>query len=274
MWHISELKLPNADQYKYDIDNIYMADIGNLNLLHSNQFFEEACQLIVNSVNLYEQGFFDVAFCSLRQAIELSIGILYINVDDNKLKSWDEQDDGFESGKMRDYLIDNESVFRDIRTKMKPYFDSLFKLRRKSDKYIHKQGFKTFYTTYRQELDQNKIEDLRKTVQKDYVNMLEKTIGSVAIYRLIIDPLPVLLMEEEILYRSPDILTQAYSESFVDKYIGMKNLELYKTTEIYKAYKEDLLAREKQNKEVFDVIHYQYFNTRTLNVIRQQIHLL
>lgn len=274
MWNISKLELPDDDQYKYDIDNIYMADIGNLNALHSNQFFQEACQLIINSINLYKLGYFDAAFYSLRQAIEVSIEIIYINSDKERLNAWRRQEDGFESGKMKRYLEEKEPIFKDVRTKMKLYFDSLFAKRRKNDKYIHKQGFKTFYTTYKQSVNKSTNDKYREIVKADYIDMLESTIGAVAIYRLIFDPLPVLLMEEEIAYRSPDFLTEAYSEKFVKKYIGSKNLELYKSTEIYQGYKEDLLSREKQSQAVFDIIHFQYFDTKALEVINKQLHLL
>ena len=50
--------------------------------------------------------------------------------------------------------------------------------------------------------------------------------------------------------RSGDFLTRPYSEEFVNKYIGLENIELYKQTEIYQNYKEYLLSQEKQNEAV------------------------
>ena len=67
-------------------------------------------------------------------------------------------------------------------------------------------------------------------------------IGAVAMYRLAIDPLPVILMDEDMIMRSGDFVTEPYSEEFVDKYIGLKNIELYKQTDIYQEFKEIIMS--------------------------------
>ena len=57
--------------------------------------------------------------------------------------------------------------------------------------------------------------------------------GIVAIMRLAIDPFPILLMDEEILYRCFDSITDPYSEKFVDTYIGETIVDEYKKTRFY-----------------------------------------
>ena len=74
-WGVRPFELPNSDEYLYDIDNISMAMVGAFDAYGSNTFFEEACQLIANSVHLFKLGYFDAAFYSLRQSIETSIGV-------------------------------------------------------------------------------------------------------------------------------------------------------------------------------------------------------
>lgn len=273
-WRLTPLSLPEAKEYLHAIENISMADIDILSAWNSNTFFEEACQLLANSINLYQQGYFDAAFYSLRQAIELSIGTLYLNAHPDDLERWVKQEDGFEVGRMSKYLRENEMVFKDVREKMSDYFDHVFEQRRKIDKYVHKQGFRTFYTTYRCRTSNGREDKFRKIVEKDFVRMLKTSIGAVAIYRLIIDPLPVLLKEEEIITRSPDFLTEPYTDSFIETYIGVDVLNSYKQTDIYKSYERDLLSREKQNEAVFNVIHYQHFSQSYLKDISNQIHLL
>lgn len=93
-------------------------------------------------------------------------------------------------------------------------------------------------------------------------------------YRLAIDPLPIILMDEELMMRSADFITQPYSEEFVAEYIGYKNIELYKQTNLYQDYKESILAHEKQNESVYDIIHYQIIDRNRFKDITQQIHLL
>ena len=55
-----------------------------------------------------------------------------------------------------------------------------------------------------------------KVFIENYVNFLEKTIGIIAVMRLAIDPYPVLLMDEEILLRCFDSMTEAYKNEFVE----------------------------------------------------------
>ena len=67
----------------------------------------------------------------------------------------------------------------------------------------------------------------------DFEYYLKLCIGAVAIYRLAIDALPVVLMDEDIRLRTGDLITEPYSQEFVDTYIGSENIEAFKTTEIY-----------------------------------------
>lgn len=122
-WRLTPLVLPGAKEYLRAINNISLADIVLVSAWSSNTFFEEACQMLANSINLYQQGFFDAAFYSLRQSIELSIGTLYLNAKPDDLKRWVRQEDGFEVGRMSKYLKENEIVFKDVREKMSDYFN-------------------------------------------------------------------------------------------------------------------------------------------------------
>lgn len=81
-------------------------------------------------------------------------------------------------------------------------------------------------------------------------------------------------MDEELMMRSADFITQPYSEEFVAEYIGYNNIELYKQTNLYQDYKESILAHEKQNESVYDIIHYQIIDRNKFKDITQQIHLL
>ena len=103
---------------------------------------------------------------------------------------------------------------------------------------------------------------------------LKVAIGAVAMYRLAIDPLPVILMDEDMIMRSGDFVTEPYSEEFVDKYIGLKNIELYKQTDIYQEFKESIMSHEKQNEAVFDIIHWQIIDRSKFEDITKQMHLL
>ena len=137
---LHKFNLPDADEYIYAINNIQMATTGFINAMESNKFFAEACQMIINAIRLYQDGYFDCAFYSLRQSIELSIGTIFLNANPDKYRNWNKLEKGFESGNMARYLADNEPTFKEVREKLCDYFDNLHELKKQIDKYVHKQG--------------------------------------------------------------------------------------------------------------------------------------
>lgn len=273
-WKVRKFNLEKASEYLLDIDNIRWAETGLISAFGSNRFFDEASQMIANSIHLFQEGFFDAAFYSLRQSIEISIGTLYLTANPQKMSEWEKLEPGFESGEMAKFLREHEPVFREIRSKMSVFFDNIRATQKKTNKYVHKQGFSSFYITQRYVSLNHKIEEINNKIIIDFETTLKVAIGAVAVYRLAIDPLPIILMDEELLMRSGDYITESYSEGFVEKYIGHKNIELYKQTSIYKEYKEYIMTQEKQNEAVFNIIHWQIIDRNKYDDISQQIHLL
>ena len=149
IWRVRKFVLPNASEYLWDIDNIRWAATGLIKAFGANRFFDEASQMIANSIYLFQEGFFDAVFYSLRQSIEISIGTLYLTANPEKMREWKKLGAGFESGKMADFLRNHEPAFKEIRTKMHAFFDNVRGVQKKTNKYVHKQGFSSFYTTQR-----------------------------------------------------------------------------------------------------------------------------
>ena len=114
-WKVRKFVLPNASDYLCDIDNITWAGTGLIDAWGANRFFDEASQMIANSIFLFQEGFFDAAFYSLRQSIEISIGTLYLTANPEKMKEWKKLEPGFESGKMAKYLQEQEPVFKELK---------------------------------------------------------------------------------------------------------------------------------------------------------------
>lgn len=50
---IKPLQIKNADKYIYDLDNIAFANIDQLGKLHFRDFFNEACQMIINGIRIF-----------------------------------------------------------------------------------------------------------------------------------------------------------------------------------------------------------------------------
>lgn len=269
---LHKFNLPDADEYIYAINNIQMATTGFINAMESNKFFAEACQMIINAIRLYQDGYFDCAFYSLRQSIELSIGTIFLNANPEKYKNWNKLEKGFESGYMTRYLADKEPTFKEVREKLFDYFENLHKLKKQIDKYVHKQGYKSFHISF-----QRVYGELLIRKEKDLLNFFEKSlkacIGAVAIYRFIIDPLPLALADENLLMRSGDFITQPYSLNFIKKYIGDEIVSKLKTTQTYVDIESWLLSNEKQNSATFLLIHYQGFHRDEYPELISQIHL-
>lgn len=273
-WKVRKFCLPNANEYLLDIENITWAATGLIEEVGVNRFFDEASQMIANSVFLFQEGFFDAAFYSLRQSIEISIGTLYLTANPEKLSAWKKLEPGFESGKMADFLRNHESVFKEMRTKMADFFDNIRIVQRKTNKYIHKQGFVSFYTTQRYTWSDHREDKIYQNIILDFEEIIKVAIGAVAMYRLAIDPLPVILMDEELVMRSGDLITVAYSDEFVNKYIELNNIELYKQTGLYQDYKSYFMLQERQNDAIFDIVHWQIIDRGKIAAISEQIHLL
>lgn len=100
MWHVKPLEFPNAEEYVADIYDITQASTGFVHAWESNLFFEEAAQLLVNSIRLFQLGYFDCAFFSLRQSLELSVGTIFLTENPDKKRDWLDLKNGFESGRM------------------------------------------------------------------------------------------------------------------------------------------------------------------------------
>ena len=273
-WMVRKFILPNASDYLWDIENITWAETGLIDAFEANRFFDEASQMIANSIFLFQKGFFDTAFYSLRQSIEISIGTLYLTANPGKMKEWKKLEPGFESGKMADFLRKHEPVFKEIRDKIPTFIDNIRTIQKKTNKYVHKQGYSSFYTTQRYSWSDHREDKIYLKIVSDFEETLKMAIGAVAMYRLAIDPLPIILMDEELMMRSGDFVTKPYSDEFVNKYIGAKNIELYKQTDIYQGFKESIMSHEKQNEAVFDIIHWQIIDRSKSEDITKQIHLL
>lgn len=272
LYEVAPIDFPQGEDYISDIEMITMSITGILEAQVSNMTLNESCMMLINAIKVFEMGFFDCAFYSLRQTIELSIGGIYLYSNKKKLQDWNKGESGFEKGRMAQILKDKDATFSDVREKLKFYFDDLQKTERKINKYVHKQGVSTFYTYHGQ--TPNYYQKHKARLIRDFETFLKDCIGAVAVYRLIVDPLPLLLTDQNIAMRTPDTITAPFGQCFIDKYISERVIEAYKQTAIYQGYYEELSACEKQNEAVYDLIHWQLIDRNSANEYEEQAHLL
>jgi hypothetical protein len=270
------LKIENKEKYYTDLLNLEESWTGRMDAQISNTFILEAVQLIINSITLFEQGYFDSSFYSLRQSLEVSTTMTYlIDNDDQKRKDelakWKAQSRFPMYSQMIKMLESNQSVFSDIREKMAHYFKELNATKQKLNKYVHKQGFNTFYVSKNHPLNQKK--DRAKFIQ-EYESYLKKCIGAIAIFRLTIDPFPILLNDEEIYTRTGDLMTRGYDDDFIENYIGIDNIEKYKETEVHVNHYDSIIQEEAKNIYVINVVKDKYIDKEHIDKILEQKHLL
>lgn len=274
--NIRKYEIPNVEKYFEDIMNIENSFSGRMDVPLANHFILESVQLIVNSISLFELGYFDNAYYSLRESIEISTTLVYLSdrPDEErrkKMEDWNNTKNFPMQGQMLNQLFQHGLVVSDMKEKMKPFFDEIKDVSKKLNKCIHKQGVQFFYVSMNYPFYRKK--DNNEFI-KDFVYLLEKTIGIVAVMRLAIDPYPVLLMDEEILLRCFDSITEAYEIEFVEKYITTQTLEDYMKTKIYTTHYNEHISKEKKNIAVFEIMKYQIIDTTKRGEILSQIYLL
>lgn len=274
--NIKRHEIPNVEDYFLDLMNIEHSFSGRMDIPLANTFIMEAVQLVVNSISLFELGYFDGAYYSLREAIEISTTIVYLSdmPDEErkeKMEDWKNTKDFPMQGQMLNQLYQYGIVISDMKEKMGSFFAEIKDVSRKINKCIHKQGLRFFYVSRNHPVNVKKDDNI---FIENYVYFLEKIIGIIAVMRLAIDPYPVLLMDEDILLRCFDSMTEAYKNEFVEKYITKETLEDYRKTEMYVNHYNGHIIEEKKNYAVFDIMKDQVIDTTKRKEILSQIHLL
>ena len=272
-WSIKPLSLPRAKEYLEDLSDLRFADSGILAEVNPFFFVNEACQLLANSVKLFELGYFDCAFYTVRQAIELSLSGLYLFSNPDKIKGWKNLENGFELRTIVPELKVGREEFAEIKELFSDFFERIEKEKKLMNKYVHKQGYKSLYYHYNGINAYGRPERIT-SLTKDYETILHDTITAVALYRLVIDPYPILMLDEDIIRRMPDLMVESFSSSFVEKYISEEYVERYRQSKIYKGYYDYFKALPVQNEAVYALIHWQLFERKDYNLIKEQHELL
>ncbi len=275
--NIRPVNLPNKDAYYMDLLNIEHSWTGRQDVWSlGNTFIMEAEQQLINAIELFEAGYFDCAYYSLRSAVDISTTIVFLSDMPEKertefTEAWKETKDFPMQGEMIKKLSANGNIFADMKEKMPTFFQAAKDLSNALNKYVHKHGLRHFYISRNHPFNMKSPQD---AFIKNFENYLEKCIGVVAVMRLAIDPFPILLMDEEILYRCFDSMTEPYSNEFVKEYIGEDTLRAYKTTVIFQSTYDSFIAEEKKTPAVFNVTKHNYIDSRKMDELLNQLSLM
>lgn len=275
--HLKPLSIANKEKYMRDLTNIEKSFTTRVDAWIANNFIKESCILICNSISLFELGYFDCAFYSLRQSIEVSTTMMYL-IDNNEselrkseLEKWNTEKSFKMYKQMLNFLSDNESNFREIKSAVNDFFERTESTKKRLNKFVHKQGFDKFYS-----VRENPFAGYfdNSDLTKYYSDCIECCIATVAVMRLTIDPFPILFKDRDIYLRTGASLTYAYTDDFIDHYIGRDLVERYKTTSMYVNHYIDIIHNEKQSIAITDFIKDQYVDTKEIDTILKQGHLL
>lgn len=267
--------VPNKERYYLDLLNIENSFTGRSDAIFSNTFFRESAQLIVNAIALYEMGYFDCAFYSLRQSLELSTTVVYFvddDIDNRKvsLNKWKNQERFPQQGEMLNQLKNRKIVFAEIKDKLSSFFAEIEVAKNIMNKYVHKQGFEKFYV-YRFKTLEDSID---AKMLLDFEQCLKKCMGGITIFRLTIDPMPLLLNDDNIFKRTGQLMTDPFSVDFLERYVEKKYIDSYKETKLYKEHYDAFIENEEMLPAVVDFIKFDYLDRDKISDIVKQAHLL
>lgn len=274
--HLVPVKIKSKESYYSDLINIENSFTGRVDAWLSNTFIHESVQLIINAINLFEMGYFDCAYYSLRQSLELSTTMIYlVDIDEKKkeieLRKWKNEKRFPMQTQMMEFLSKNGAVFKDFKDKLDSYFKYLNSIKTKLNKFVHKQGLDKFYVSRNHPINSSKS---RKKFINEFELHLKTCIGAVAVFRLAIDPFPVLLNDEDMFHRTGDLMTSPYSDEFINLYIGHSTIQKYKKTEIYQGHYDYFINEERKQECVTNVVKHQYIDINKIDDILKQKHLL
>ena len=263
-------KLPERKELLSYLHNM-MLITGRLDIMYCNAFLTEATQLLINSIFLYEDGYFDCAFYSIRQASEVFNSMLYLsNEDSGELEKWNAKERFPMDSKIRNQLEKMVYGYKEIKIILDDYFKHHRELINKSHKIIHKQGFDTFYVARLQE--NFAYED----DEKFFMEVLKYTIGIGIILFVILEPIALALADDEVSGKlNFDFLTEPIDCNYFERFLGLEDIvdRLLKSN-YYKGFAAQFEDRECMNIATYSVIRENAWDISSLDEIEKQIHLL
>lgn len=278
--YVIPIKIENIDEYYKLIQEISFSDTSKIfagSLSHSahiNLLIKEISILLANSLRLYEMGYFDNAYYSLRSANELATVMLDLSdKDDSEIKNNFDDFRRGKYGKWRGKIIQELSergiVFKDVIEKMPNFKNNIRNLLKEINNVVHSNGRENFYCFRYHSLDKN----IHYKKLELFENHFLRSMKIVAIMRLILDPLPLLITDEELYYRCPPIIIYPFSDEMLSV-IGEKSIEEFKQTDAYKSIESWILSFEKQNITVHEFLNYDFINLDKIDDIYSQKHLI
>ena len=269
-----QTELPQHNELLDTLHNLQDMAIGRMDRIFCNSFITEAIRLLTNAIFLYEDGYFDCAFYSVRQAAETCNNMLYIaNKGISALKQWDEKNYFPMNSKLISQLSQIDIFYAQIKESLPEFFDAYEKITAQSNKIIHKQGFDTFYLPHQNPRCGIKI-DTEKEKQL-FSEFITNTICLVIILYIVVDPISLILSDEELtMHFNFDPISGPADMVFLRTHLSSDIDSKIKSTVYFKEFSQQFLEKEKMLPATFYVVRYHAFDLTHLKDIQSQEHLL
>ena len=164
-------------------------------------------------------------------------------------------------------LYSKDTEYRELLEHMPEIDELISKLNKKANKYIHKQGHESFYTK-----PYEMTSDSSKSIREDFTVYFTATAKVCAIFRLAVDPFPILLSDTECEYRFPDCMTLEFSQSFIEHCLGSDFVEHYIKTDYYRNWVNAIRSTFPQLKEAkYNVSNLHYIDLSNIEDILDEI---
>ena len=242
---------------------------GILDKMFCNGFMTESIELLKHGIFLYEDGYFDCAFYSVRQSIENMNNMLFLSENEDELGKWKAKERFPSDRQIKLKLQQINTDYSEIKAAIPEVFDSYDESLKKANKYIHKQGFDTFYL---QPWQQEKLISKR---EKLFIDFLKQSIGLVMIMNIVLDPLSLALSDPNVDAHIPfDPMTEHIPLGIFEEVFSDGIIESIKETNFYKDFVRFFLEKEEMNDATYAIIRFQHYDIEALVDIEKQIHLL
>ncbi|MDO4861355.1 MAG: hypothetical protein Q3984_01685, partial [Eubacteriales bacterium] len=266
---LKKVVLPEHDSLLQAIRALFPTT-GILQNLFCNGFMTESVELIKHALFLYEDGYFDCAFYSLRQSVEIMNSMLLLSDDEDRLKEWKAKAWFPMDKAVKGLLEKNNAAYSEIREKIPEFFTHYNELLKTANKYIHKQGFDSFYAYYGRA--NTEAQEKRTAL---FVELMKHAIGMILIMDIALDPLSLALSDPEVDSHIPfDAMTEPIPVHMLEEFLSPDLLNRIKETDHYQKVKHYFLEKEELSEATYGVLRCQYFDTSSLTDIEEQENLL
>lgn len=160
-------------------------------------------------------------------------------------------------------LRSKDIEYRDFLEQMPEIDELISKLNRRANKYIHKQGHESFYTK-----PYEVVPESAKQIREDFTDYFTATVKVCAVFRLAVDPFPILLSDPECEFRFPDCMTLKFGQSFIDNCLGNEFVKHYIETDYYRNWVNAIKSTFPQLKETtYNVSNLHYIDLSNIEDI-------